>query len=252
MYLREMATIAIRPLRIAFDHLGLKKPYETSIRLAHSFELNDLSNYMLYNFHDSPLDLYVRMVLNVDLNQELGVRIWSFPMRYQPTDQPHRQHVGEHWSRYELRGLQIILQATHGVVSGEPQFFNHAFGSTATEFQALLMRPQHFVFNRDHYEVGPGRAEFESFHAQYMRLSDVQRAELRHLLSSVDPSRFRVLPDATSDGALKRILPYYILPPKVDEQKIWAAAQHRAKSIRLPTLPAEELVEDAGLEEDVA
>lgn len=252
MYLREMSTIAIRPLRIAFDHLGLKKPYETSIRHAHSFGLDELSNYMLYNFHDSPLDLYERMVLNVELNQELGVRIWSFPMRYQPTDQPHRQHIGERWSRYELRGLQIILQATHGVVSGEPKFFNHAFGANVDEFHALLMRPQHFVFNRDYYEVGSGRAEFESFNAQYKRLSESQRAELRSLLSSVDPSGFRTLPDMTSDSAVRLILPYYILPPKEDEQKIWAAARHRATSKRQPTLPAEELVEDAGLEEDVA
>lgn len=40
---------------------------------------------MLYNFHDSPDDLFERMRLNVTLNEELGIRIWSFPMRYQPT-----------------------------------------------------------------------------------------------------------------------------------------------------------------------
>jgi len=36
---------------------------------------------MLYNFHDTPADLYARMKLNVDLNEEFGIRIWSFPMR---------------------------------------------------------------------------------------------------------------------------------------------------------------------------
>lgn len=46
MYLRELSTIAIRPLRIAFDHLGLKKPYDTAVRTAHQFGLNELSNYM--------------------------------------------------------------------------------------------------------------------------------------------------------------------------------------------------------------
>jgi len=251
-YLKEMSTIAIRPLRIAFDHLGLKKPYETSIRYAHSFGLDELSNYMLYNFHDSPLDLYERMVLNVELNQELGVRIWSFPMRYQPTDQPHRQHVGEHWSRYELRGLQIVLQATHGVVSGEPQFFYRAFGSNVDDFQALLMRPQHFVFNRDYYEAGAGLADFEAFREQYVRLSDAQRAELRRLLSSVDPSRFPTLPAATGDTQLSNILRFYVLPPKAFEQKIWDEARLRAEQKRQPSLPDEEIVEDAGLEEDVA
>jgi hypothetical protein len=88
MYLRELATVCIRPLRIAVDHLGLRIPYETAIRYAHEFGLTELSNYMLYNFHDTPHDLFERMRLNVTLNEELGIRIWSFPMRYQPTNLP--------------------------------------------------------------------------------------------------------------------------------------------------------------------
>jgi radical SAM superfamily enzyme YgiQ (UPF0313 family) len=42
MYLEQMATICLKPLRIAFDHIGLRKPYETSIRMAHSVGLNEL------------------------------------------------------------------------------------------------------------------------------------------------------------------------------------------------------------------
>ncbi len=86
MYLKEISKICIKPLRIAFDHIGLRKPYEQAIRYAHEFGLNELSNYMLYNFHDTPQDLFARMRLNVSLNEELGIRIFSFPMRYQPTD----------------------------------------------------------------------------------------------------------------------------------------------------------------------
>ena len=32
MYLREMSTICISPLRIAFDHIGVRKVYETAVR----------------------------------------------------------------------------------------------------------------------------------------------------------------------------------------------------------------------------
>src|SRR5258708_6983493 len=135
VYLRELSSICLKPLRIAFDHLGLKGPYEKAVRYAHEFGLTELSNYMLYNFHDSPADLFERMRLNVTLNEELGVRIWSFPMRYQPTDRPDRGHIGEKWKRYQLRSLQIILQATHGVVSGEPDFFKRAFGDTFDDFK---------------------------------------------------------------------------------------------------------------------
>ena len=77
---------------------------------------------MLYNFKDSPTDLFERMRLNVQLNEELKIRIWSFPMRYQPTDRPDRGFIGAKWTRYQLRSMQIVLQATHGVVERCPGF----------------------------------------------------------------------------------------------------------------------------------
>ena len=54
MYLKEMATICISPLRIAFDHIGVRKVYETSVRMAADNGITSLSNYMLYNFMDTP------------------------------------------------------------------------------------------------------------------------------------------------------------------------------------------------------
>ena len=168
MYLRELATICLKPLRIAFDHLGLKKPYEQAVRFAAEFGLSELSNYMLYNFHDGPSDLFERMRLNVTLNEELGVRVWSFPMRYQPTDRPDRGHVGENWSRYQLRSMQTILQATHGIVSGEPQFFKRAFGNTFQDYQRILLMPHDYIFNRDWYERFDGRPEFDEYQAAFV------------------------------------------------------------------------------------
>ena len=58
MYLREMAKICISPLRIAFDHLGVRTPYEKSVHMAADNEITSLSNYMLYNFMDTPEDLF--------------------------------------------------------------------------------------------------------------------------------------------------------------------------------------------------
>ncbi len=72
---------------------------------------------MLYNLHDTPMDLYDRMRLNIELNEELGIRIFSFPMRYQPTDMKDRSHVGTNWNKYYLRSMRLILHATHGIVS---------------------------------------------------------------------------------------------------------------------------------------
>lgn len=250
MYLRELSSIAIRPLRIAFDHWGLQKPYEQAVRYAHEFGLNDLSNYMLYNFHDTPHDLYLRMSLNVKLNEELGIRIYSFPMRYQPTNLPHRTYVSEKWTRYELRAMQIILQATHGVVSGEPDFFRLAFGETAEAFSDLLRMPHHFIFNREYYDKFEGRGELEAFRREYHALSTSERDELLDLLSSCDPSRFSSLMSAASSKAVRSIVPFYVAPSKESEAAIWRKQHSRVHRAVVEGLSVEETVEDAGLEDE--
>jgi hypothetical protein len=248
MYLRELSSICIKPLRIAFDHLGLRKPYEQAVRYACQFGLTELSNYMLYNFHDSPLDLYGRMKLNVQLNEQLGIRIWSFPMRYQPTDLPERSHIGEKWTRYQLRALQLILQATHGVVSGAPVFFNRAFGESVEQFENLLLRPHHFIFNREWYENLDGRPEFDEFQSVFSRLSPAQKAKLLELLSCCDPRQFVRLGGLTADSLLKNALRFYVPISKEAEASIWA--KQKARTNNSPEVPDDERVEDAGLLDD--
>lgn len=243
MYLRELATICLKPLRIAFDHIGLRKPYEQAIRYAHSFGLVELSNYMLYNFHDSPVDLYERMRLNVALNEELQIRIWSFPMRFQPTDLPNRSHVGEKWNRYQLRSMQIILQATHGIVSGAPAFFKRAFGDSSDEFEALLLRPHHFIFNRDWYERLGGRPEFEEFGVAFSRLGNSDRIELGNLLSSVEPRQIGSLADQAQSSNVRAILRFYRPLPKDEEARIWKLPRQPDQA----PVPEDERVEDSGL-----
>jgi hypothetical protein len=244
VFLRELSTICLKPLRIAFDHIGLRKPYEQAIRFAHEFGLTELSNYMLYNFHDSPADLFERMRLNVALNEELGIRIWSFPMRFQPTDLPVRSYVGENWTRYQLRSMQLILQATHGVVSGAPVFFKRAFGDSYAEFRDILLRPHHFIFNRQWYERVGGKAEFDEFTSQFRRLSESDRLELVTLLSSVEPRAIVGLPERTSNSGVRRILQFYKPLSKREEARIWALQKTRLAL----QVPDDECVEDAGLD----
>lgn len=250
MYLRELSTICLKPLRIAFDHLGVRKPYEQAVRYAHEFGLTELSNYMLYNFHDDPADLFERMRLNVTLNEELNIRVWSFPMRFQPTNRPDRGHIGEKWSRFELRSMQIMLQATHGVVSGEPDFFRRAYGDTVEEFQRNLMMPHDMIFNRDWYERLDGRGEYDQFMAESSRLSPDRLHELKTLLSSADPSRYGTLPDLTDDAGIRSILQFYMPRPKHELTDIWrrqASWQQVASDLGVPE---DERVEDAGLDAD--
>lgn len=253
MYLREMSTICIKPLRIAFDHLGVRKAYQKAIEMACNVGLHELSNYMLYNFHDTPADLYERMRLNINLNERLGIRIFSFPMRYQPTDLPDRSHVGEHWSRYQLRSMQIILQATHGVVSGSPDFFNRAFGESAQDYEALLLWPQHFLFNRFWHLYFEGKAELEEFNGIFEKLNNDERKELAELLSSTSPSGFAGLIGQANSASVNRILSFYVPPPHEKLRKIWDLMKTRRKMVPSEVLdiPEDERVEDAGLIESI-
>ena len=250
VYLRELATICIKPLRIAFDHLGVKKPYERAVRYAAAHGLTELSNYMLYNFHDSPADLFARMRLNVALNEELGIRIWSFPMRYQPTDRPDRGHIGAKWSRYQLRSMQLVLQATHGVVSGAPSFFRRAFGNTCEEFERILLLPHDYIFNRDWFEQQDPNQRLPEFESVFASLDSDEKAELVELLSSCDPKHFVSLPAKASTTRLRHILPFYVPIPKADLFAIWEgqAGQVQEEPGFEAGLAEDERVEDAGLE----
>lgn len=259
--MKQLARVCVKPLRIAFDHLGLRDEYETAIRQAEANGLKDLSNYMLYNFKEPPSDLFERMYLNVRLNEELGIRIFSFPMRYQPVDFIDRSHVGPKWTRYQLRSVQVILQATHGIVSGSPDFFREAFGSTAEEFMDLLLRPHHMIFNRFWYKPGGGgAAEFAEFQAAFSKLSESQKTEMLHLLSEVLfdlPNKPRLtrrqLRDRFAkeqDDVVRRVLEFYVPPTKDEERRIW----EQQKVIRMKGntdfgLADDEVVEDAGLQE---
>ena len=253
MFLREMSTICISPLRIAFDHIGVRKVYEKSIRMAADNQITSLSNYMLYNFMDTPTDLYERMRLNIDLNEELGIRIWSFPMRYQPVTLKDRSHVGKKWNRYYLRSFQLMLQATKGVVSGSPSFFLRAYGECAEEFERLLRLPHAFIFHRQYFEDGGGRAQREEYESLRRSLSESQENELSHLLANpangngMGPRHFRELAnDQTVDHQLRQLMLFHALDTKDD-----AGTQGRQLMSEMIAngnyLEDDEVVEDAGL-----
>lgn len=253
MYLRQLARIALKPLRIAFDHLGVKKPYAQAIRYSADAGLTELSNYMLYNFNDSPADLFERMRLNVTLNEELGIRIFSFPMRYQPVTRPDRGHVGKNWNSYYLRSMQVILQATHGIVSGAPEFFRKAFGDTYDEFENILLRPHRYIFNRYWYEQYDGQSEFNEFQAVMRALSEDERTELLGYLCSRDKNDYARDLNELAAGKLREAARFFVPMSKVDEARIWEAQKRRrVEDINAYLVPEDERVEDAGLtDEDV-
>ena len=148
---RLLASIAIRPLRIAFDDIKTRPAYEKAVRWSVAAGIKDFSNYLLYNFKDEPVDLYRRLKINVELCEELGVNIYSFPMKYHPLhgENSHdRDYIGEHWNRKYIRAIQAILNSTKGKVGKGVEFFGEAFGHTEEEYFELLEMPETFILYR--------------------------------------------------------------------------------------------------------
>lgn len=154
---RLLASIAIKPLRIAFDDIKTQPAYEKALRWSVEAGIKDFSNYLLYNFHDKPIDLYRRLRINVLLCDELKVNIYSFPMKYHPlrkgseidTDYSHnRDYIGKHWNRKYIRAIQAILNSTKGKVGKGKSFFYAAFGRDEKEYLELLEMPETFIIYR--------------------------------------------------------------------------------------------------------
>ncbi|MDR1729102.1 MAG: hypothetical protein LBR52_00350 [Prevotellaceae bacterium] len=152
-----LSKINVRPLRIAFDDMTILPHYEKAIRMSASAGMRDFSNYLLYNFNDKPIDLYNRLKINVDLCEELGINIYSFPMKYHPIikqagdtiDYSHnRDFIGEHWNRKYIRAVQAILNSTKGKIGRGKSFFGEAFGHNDEEFYELLEMPETFILYR--------------------------------------------------------------------------------------------------------
>ncbi len=153
--MKRLAELAIYPLRIAFDHISFKDKYIEKIGWAAEYGFRRISNYILYNYGDTPEEFYERLRINVKLNEKLGTQIYSFPMKYIPVTNKDRNFVGKHWTRKYLRSIQCILQATHGVVSPRREFFEAAFGKSIKEFKKLLIMPaDYIIYREDHKDNG--------------------------------------------------------------------------------------------------
>jgi hypothetical protein len=144
-----LSKLSLKPLRIAFDNIKLEKLYIEKVRLAHKYGIRRLSNYILFNYDDTPEDFYRRLQINIELNEELGLSIFSFPMKYVPLDAKDRKYVGPNWTKTQLRGIQCILHATHGVVGSRRPFFEKAFGRNAGEFKYIIEQPEEIIFHRE-------------------------------------------------------------------------------------------------------
>lgn len=203
----QLARLAIRPLRIAFDDIRLKETYVEAVRIAHRHGIKEISNYILFNYKDKPEDLYERLRINIELNRELGIKIFSFPMKYSPIDQIDRSYIGKNWTKKSVRAISGMLNVTKGLVAAGSDFFHKAFGKNLEEYSELLAMPRELIIYRNYFEKKGTTGEWRKL---YRALSNRQKEELMKFTSHT----VKELKEIPCPEPFREILPYYLIKYK--------------------------------------
>lgn len=201
-----LSRIPVRPLRVAFDEVKTEKAYIKALTMSVNAGMKDFSNYLLYNFKDTPQDLYHRLRVNVDLCETLNVSIYSFPMKYHPIRDEHsrdRDYIGEHWNRKYIRAVQAILNATKGKIGRGVSFFEKAFGRTEEEYMELLIMPETFILFRFFFEY---LGYTQKWREAMNELTDTEREELYPIIFKND---FNHIDELTENEKFRHILKFY-------------------------------------------
>jgi len=215
--MKKLSEIPIRPLRVAFDTWAIRNTYEAAIRTAAKYNIRNMSNYLLYNYKDKPIDLYNRLKLNIDLCEELGVLIYSFPMKYHPINDPeyfaNRTYIGVHWNRKYIRAVQAILNSTKGKIGRGKSFFEEAFGKNEGEFEKLLYMPEALIVYRMHFK---NNGITDQWWDKFKKLSQEQ---LRIAKQVIHDNDFNNLEKLDVEDAIKNVLHYYTIS-REDAEKV--------------------------------
>lgn len=214
--MEKMSEIPIRPLRIAFDYLGLREKYTEAIRLAAKYGIKELSNYILYNFNDKPEELYERLKINVKLGKKFDVAIFSFPMKFIPLfgeEAKHRSHTGKHWNKKFIRAVQSILNVSKGIVAPyhpnkKASFFEEAFGKNLKEFFEILHMPETYIIYRHlcRYKLG----YTQIWEKEYRSLSPEDLDAAQKIIQSNDFSESNIF-EKNASKQVRHLLRHYTL-----------------------------------------
>ena len=211
--MKLMSEIPIRPLRIAFDYIGMKEKYINAVKLAAKYGIRELSNYILYNFNDKPEDLYNRLEINIKLCKEFNIAIFSFPMKYIPLfgeEAKHRDYTGKHWNKKFIRAVQSVLNVTKGIVApatknDKTSFFHKAFGNNIEEFYEILYMPEIYIVYRSVFEKELGYTDI--WKKEYNAIK--QSSAWEEAKAIIETSNFTDIVNKTANPAIREFLRHY-------------------------------------------
>jgi hypothetical protein len=205
-----LSEIPVRPLRIAFDDMHFEKQYVKSVCLAAKYGIKNLSNYLLYNYKEKPVELYQRLKINVELCEKLDISIYSFPMKYNPINDDegffkNRNYLGEHWNRKFIRAIQIILNSTKGKVGNGRSFFEEAFGGNEEEYFDLLYMPDEYILYRFHFK---GTGHTNEWRKNFHSLTEEEKIFILPLIEEHD---YKNLDFSKFSHRLKELMEHYLV-----------------------------------------
>ncbi len=247
--MKLLSLLNIRPMRIAFDRYKDKDTYKNALNIAKKYGVKSFSNYMLFNFQDTPRDLYDRFVINIHINERwrnqdgtIHGTVFSYPMRYAPInerdtmhgnrkrdyhrpepDSPYDYLYDARWNARFVRNIGIMSGAAHGSLSPTPSLAWRTIGETYEEFIANLYMPEELLRNRNRYEHRvysheppriPGSGDVEKFRDFiYCRIKNPDDAFNKfHLAVSKNRKQpIRDLQEKCKDREVSHWLKFYLM-----------------------------------------
>ena len=131
---KTLSKLNVDPLRFAFDDITEEQIVLKAIRLARKYTSKEICVYVLYNFEDSPDDLFYRIDL---LNREGAL---AFPMEYRAPICETKRLPNKSWDGFLLRAfkLSLLFYYRKGMITEKRESFQSIYGTTASEFVSKL------------------------------------------------------------------------------------------------------------------
>ena len=182
-----LSSINLSPVRLAFDYDAVEPHYRKAVHFLADVGFRHFTNYVMFNFNETPKSLYRRLKINLELSKKLDIAITGFPMRFIPINDVSRQHVSKEWHWRYLRGIQCVLLVTRGMVSPNRKFFVGSFGNSYNEFLEIISMPDRYIIHRQKYNDN----EAADWRKKFRKLPKSSKEELLEVLQKLNRLRHK-------------------------------------------------------------
>jgi len=132
-----LSKIKLESIRFAFDTMEEDGFIDKAINLANKYKIKATKKvYLLYNFNDSPEDLWYR------IKKVLNLKAEAIPLRFAPLNALDRSYIGPKWSKQLLTGFieyRKKISYTGAAIVSRKERDESIIGKTPEEFIDLIL-----------------------------------------------------------------------------------------------------------------